>query len=669
MVTSAIRTKAGRKRAGAGGVVLGLLLAALVVPRPGEAKENPPARPHPITEEREPCRDYEPLRRPLFGDTHVHTAYSHDASTQGTRNGPRDAYRFARGEAVGIQPYDEQGRPLRRVQLDRPLDWTMISDHSEMLGEVRICDDPKHPEYDSDVCWNKRNAPFALLGFLAKLNTTGERHKMCGPDGELCRAAAGEAWRDIQAAAESAYDRSAACRFTSLIGYEWTSSIASNLHRNVLFRNHVVPDAPLSSVDTVSAFRLFEGLERECTKGRPGCEAIVIPHNSNISMDGVMFETTRLTSVAGVGGEVDREEARLRNRFERVIEIMQHKGDSECLLGAETTDEACAFEKLPYDAMTGALRAPTNPPKRSAMVREALKKGLLLEQRLGTNPLQFGFLASTDTHIATPGLTAETDFPGHGGASRVMSPGVPQGLPDNIEFNPGGLAVVWAEENARDAIFEALSRREVYGTSGTRPVVRFFGGWDYPADLCRSKELAARGYATGVPMGGDLPPRTGASAAGATTARAPAKGDAPVFVVSAQQDPGTAKRRGTPLQRIQIVKGWTSDGEVHERVVDVAGGENGASVDLASCRPQGKGAAELCAVWQDPDFDAEENAFYYARVLENPTCRWHQHLCVAAKVDCANPSTIGKGFEACCDGSVARTVQERAWTSPIWYTP
>ncbi len=614
-------------------------------------------RPYVITEERRDCRDYDPLRRPLFGDTHVHTSFSHDASTQDTRHTPREAYRFARGEALGLQPYDEQGRPTRRVKLDRPLDWTAISDHSEMLGEVRICSDPEHPEYDSDVCWNKRNAPFALLGFLARPGS-GERHKMCGPDARLCAAAARSAWSDIQSAAEEAYDRGASCEFTSLIGYEWTSSVASNLHRNVLFRNHVVPDAPLSSMDTKSAFRLFDGLERECVKGLSTCDAIVIPHNSNISMDGYMFKTARLTSIETGDGPIDREEARLRSRFERVIEIMQHKGDSECLLGADTTDEACGFEKLPYDSMTGAIGAPRTPPKRSAMVREGLKKGLLHTAALGTNPLKYGIIASTDTHLATPGLVAEDEHVGHGGASRVMQPGLPEGLPDHIEFNPGGLAVVWAEENARDSIFAALTRREVYGTSGTRPEVRFFGGWQYPDEACDSGEVASVGYAGGVPMGGDLPPRRNA------------KGDAaPSFIVSALQDPGTERRPGTPLDRIQIVKGWTEDGAVHERVYDVVGGGGDASVDLDSCTPTGAGARSLCRVWRDPDFESDQHAFYYARVLENPSCRWQQHLCIEARVDCADPATIGRGFEACCDPSVPRTIQERAWTSPIWYTP
>jgi hypothetical protein len=238
-----------------------------------------------------------------------------------------------------------------------------------------------------------------------------------------------------------------------------------------------------------------------------------------------------------------------------------------------------------------------------------------------------------------------------------MQPSVPEGLPDAIEFSPGGLAVVWAEENARDSIFEALSRREAYGTSGTRPEVRFFGGWEYPEDMCEAANLAEQGYALGVPMGGDLRSR-------------PADLDAavgPTFVVSALQDPGTERRPGTALQRIQIVKGWTEDGATHEKVYDVAGGPNDASVDLNSCTPLGAGARSLCQVWRDPNFDPNESAFYYARVLENPTCRWQQHLCVDAKVDCADPASIGRGYAACCDSSVPRTIQERAWTSPIWY--
>jgi len=247
---------------------------------------------------------------------------------------------------------------------------------------------------------------------------------------------------------------------------------------------------------------------------------------------------------------------------------------------------------------------------------------------------------------------AEDDAKGHGGAGSRNT----VGLPDDLEFNPGGLAVVWAEENSRDSLFAAMQRRETYGTSGTRPIVRFFGGWDLRKDLCKGEEFAAKGYELGVPMGGDLPPRNKKS------------GD-PRFAVWALQDPGTDGAPGTPLQRIQIVKGWVEDGEMKEKVVDVAGRKNRASVDTNTCEPKGDGATQLCSVWRDRDFEPAQNAFYYARVLENPTCRWSQHLCVDAGVDCKDPSTITRGFEACCRPDHEPVIQERAWTSPIWYRP
>ena len=291
-------------------------------------------------------------------------------------------------------------------------------------------------------------------------------------------------------------------------------------------------------------------------------------------------------------------------------------------------------------------------PNRRGMVREALKKGLVLEEQLGENPLKYGIVASTDTHLGTPGLTMEDEAKGHGGAGDRNQ----AGLPDNIEFNPGGLAVLWAEENTRDALFSAMQRREAYGTSGTRPVVRFFGGWEYPESMCQGNEFAQVGYQKGVPMGGDLPPR-------------PESVKAPVFAVSALQDPGSSKYPGTPLERIQIIKGWVEKGKAHEKVFEVAGGANGATVDTKTCRTKGSESASLCSVWQDPEFDPDERAFYYVRVLENPTCRWSQQLCVEAGVTCGEESTLKPGYEACCMESIPKTVQERAWTSPIWYAP
>jgi len=646
------------------GTTIIALLGLLAAPA-GEARD----RPYDVTEQREACREYDPQRRPLFGDTHVHTAYSFDAATQNTRGTPADAYRFAKGETIGLKPYDAEGRPLRTATIDRPLDWTAVTDHSEMLGEVRTCLTPGQPGYESDACWFMRNlGPMAIL-FASRTIVGRERFRFCGPEGELCAAAHRQAWGDIQRAAEAAYDRTAECSFTSFVGYEWTASVGNgeNLHRNVLFRNAKVPAEAMSWVDTPSALDLWKGLERTCVLAGTGCDVLTIPHNSNLSGNGLMFAGGALRTAADGDVRDTKESATLRRRYEPLVEIMQHKGDSECLLQGDTTDEACGFEKLAYDSFAGVGRlarmglgtAPPGPV-RAAFVREALKKGLAEEARLGVNPLQYGIVASTDTHLATPGLAMEYDPKGHGGAGNSAAMSLPVGLPDDLEFNPGGLAVAWAEENSRDAIFAALARKETYGTSGTRPVVRFFGGWDYPAELCDAGDFPARGYAGGVPMGGDLPPRPGDGA--------------PRFAVWAAQDPGTEQHPGTPLQRVQIVKGWLDrsllgSDRLREEVFDVAGGDNGASVDLATCQIRGRGSAELCSVWTDPDFDPRERAFYYVRVLENPTCRWSQRVCNEAGVDCSDPTTVGAGYEPCCSAAHRRTVRERAWTSPIWYRP
>jgi hypothetical protein len=607
------------------------------------------------TERREPCARYAPLRDVYFGDLHVHTARSLDASTQGTRATPRDAYRFARGAPLGIQPYDAEGSPMRTLRLGRPLDFAAVTDHAEMLGETRICQTPGLEGYDSWVCRMYRSMPrVAFFIMNAKFSLANDsRFAFCGPDGVRCLDAARTPWLEARAAAEEAYDRTSACRFTSFVGYEWTASVdTNNLHRNVIFRNERVPELPASFFEAGTAEELRRLLRRDCTDLSNGCDALVIPHNSNLS-NGLIFRTVRPD-----GAPIEAADARERMVFERLVEVMQHKGDSECRLDALTSDEPCAFEKLSFANFTQKyLSILAEPPDPRAFARRALEEGLAQEERIGVNPFAFGLLASTDTHIGAAGFVDERHHPGHGGAGAPAATEMPRGLNDDLEFNPGGLAAIWAEENARDALFEAMRRREVYGTSGPRMVTRLFGGWTYPADLCEDPSFVQVGYRDGVPMGGRLPAREGA-------------GGAPTLAVSALMDPGTAESPGTPLQRIQIVKGWVVDGEIHEHVYDVAGDpDNGASVDLATCERKGEGAASLCAVWRDPDFDPNARSFYYARVLENPSCRWSQYACNARGVRCDDPATIPEDLEVCCREDHRKVIQERAWTSPIWYSP
>jgi hypothetical protein len=605
------------------------------------------ARPYAVTEVREPCRDFTPTRRPLFGDLHVHTARSQDASTQGTRISPREAYRFARGASLGIQPHTEDGRPLRRVQLARPLDFAAVTDHSEQLGEVHICNTPEATGHGSLACRFYRTFPrAAFFVFNGRYSMFGSRWGFCGEDDATCLDAARVVWNEHREAAEEAYDRSAACSFTSIVGYEWTAAtdLGGHLHRNVLFRNERVPDLPISVMETgPMAIHLWRRLDETCRDAIEGCEAITIPHNTNWS------EGWAFSSALTPDAEITPEETPLRARYERLVEMMQHKGESECALYPGVNDEGCAFEKAPnpYGQGDQTLAAVD-------FTRDALKRGLALEQTLGENPLAFGQIGSTDTHLGTPGLVAERGFPGHGGAGK---PGDSvfdaPGLPDVATLNPGGLAVVWAEENTRDAIFAAMQRRETYATSGTRPTLRVFGGWDFEPALCGEVDLATQGYARGVPMGGDLPPR-------------PEGAGAPRFVLAASRDPHP---NGGDLERIEIVKGWLEDGALHETVLTVVGGDIDADVDLATCTPTGQGHDALCNVWSDPDFDPAEPAVYYARLREAPSCRWTQWACLDAGVSCDDPTTMREGFEYCCGDELPRTIQERAWSSPIWYTP
>jgi hypothetical protein len=606
------------------------------------------------TETRTPCAEFDMLRTPFFGDLHVHTTYSFDAVSGDVRTGPRDSYDFALGAPIGLPPYDSGGAPLRSIQLSRPLDFTAVTDHAEFFGEVQTCLTPGLPGYDSSECVGYRAAipqmdQFAspgvqLFGASYLVFTDPTRFDFCGPGYVNCLGEASLVWQDTQAAAEQFYDRSAACGFTTFVGYEWTGNTGvRNLHRNVIFRNADVPPLPITYIEQPTPQGLWAELQTQCLDAGNDCDVLAIPHNSNLS-DGLMFVPP-----------ADVAEAATRAAMEPVVEVTQHKGDSECRPGILTSDELCGFEK--WSGVRIGLPPSANPTYAPLLfVRNALKEGLEQEEQLGVNPFRLGLIGGTDSHNATPGAVREDDYKGALGTRDVtpalmLAPNAGLGVIGGAESNPGGLAVVWAEENSRDALFAALRRREVYATSGPRPVVRFFAG-ALPGVTCAAPDLVARGYAGGVPMGGEIGPVLGNAS--------------PYFAVTAFKDPGEA---ATPLQRIQIVKGWVdAGGQAQEKVFEVAGNaNNGASVDTATCTPSGAGFDSLCAVWQDPEFDRSQRAFYYARIVENPVCRWSTRLCNAQGVDCN--TTPPAGLEACCDARYPKTIQERAWTSPVWYRP
>ena len=569
---------------------------------------------------------------------------------QGTRTGPRDAYRFARGERIDLPPYRD-GKAQNSAQLRRPLDFAVVTDHSDLLGETQICQRPDLSGYGSLICTMVRRWP--LLGYMLVNGytygtTAPHRYSFCGEAGRNCLDAAREPWAQIQRAAEEFYDRSPRCSFTTFVGYEWTGMPdGNNIHRNVIFRNEVVQAAPTTYIETPTAEGLWDALLAECIDREGRCDAIAIPHNSNVS-NGLLFQTKRAD-----GTPISKDDALRRARIETLVEITQHEGDSECRINAN--DELCAFETVPWVRMMDAPRPSLwKPAPPLSFVRETLAAGLTQQQRIGANPFKLGIIGSTDTHFSTAGMVDEDTFVGHGAGTVFAAHGIPP-FPDNPRFNPGGLAVLWAEENSRDALFAAMRRREAYGTSGPRIVVRFFGGWDYPTTMCDSQSFAQIGYRQGVAMGSDLSPRTAA---------------APLFAVSAARDPGTNGSPSTPLQRIQIVKLWTEDGTERQHVFDVAGSANTqADVDLSTCEPRGPGADSLCTVWRDPSFDPNTAAAYYARVVENPSCRWNTYACNRHRVDCSDSSTFPGSLRQCCDPAIPKTIQERAWTSPIWYSP
>lgn len=629
-----------------------------------DAPPNPPES----TAARPACLDRSETRNAYFGELHVHTALSLDAYSFQTVGNADDAYRFARGEAIAFAGD-------RTVQLERPLDFSAVTDHASTMGELRLCTDPDSPVYDHRICKIVRNTGPVQDGETFEQSGSGmnvvtgrgvgvplRNAELCGEDFELCKVAMDSVWVDHQRAAERFQDRSPTCRFTTFNGYEYTATPDfAKVHRNVIFRNEVVPSRVVSWVDEPTRWGLWKTLDEECIEAGNGCDALTIPHNSNMS-NGRMFEIDYREEPLAI----QIEKARLWQKLEPLIEVMQTKGSMECrndlwqVFGGP--DPMCDFEKwraidpAPKPCMgkveAGAILG-KGCQSRVDFSRYALVEGLREQARIGVNPIKIGHTASTDMHNANPGDTEETSFDGVLGADdqrpeqrlvrhmKELSP---------APFNPGGLVGVWAEENTRDRLFDAMKRRETFGTSGTRIQPRFFGGWNFAHDLCGAHDFLERAYAEGVAMGADLPARPHAQAA-------------PTFVVSALRDPGAPDLRSLPLQKIQIIKAWAGEGDaMHSVVHDVVGdSQSDATVDVVTCEPEGSGHDALCGTWTDPDFDPDQHAVYYARVLENPSCRWSTIQC--------NQFAPPDRPAACDDPLLPKAIQERAWTSPIWYSP
>ena len=601
----------------------------------------------------------------FFGELHLHTALSTDAFMNGTRKHPTTAYRFAQGDPVTLSSGETWS-------LERPLDFVALTDHAESFGDLALCLDPESAVYEKPLCRGMRGSDPEVMGrTIGSWSVDGARRspEICGEDGARCRAAARNTWETVQQAANRANRPG---EFTALVAYEFSPVIlapdsVTKIHRNVIFRGAQVPDRAFSSYDGTLE-DLHAWLDESC---RPPCRALTIPHNSNASSSQIFWEGRNTDGSPWTPEILER-----RARLEPLVEIYQGKGSSECHLGIGLADEECGFEQWVRNCGPGERLGCASE---SDMVRDAIVRGLRVEQERGVNPHKLGFIGSTDSHLGTPGATEEADYQGQLGrhddspAKRLgetifaspdgSAPSAPEdggwGFGGSTKFSPGGLAAVWAPENTREAIWDALARRETFATSGTRLRVRFFGGFELPEQAHARRNPVKLGYRKGVPMGGDLP--------------AAPPGEAPRFVALAERDP-----QGAPLQKIQIVKGWVENGEERAVVRDIACSDglepdastglcpdNGATVDLETCAISAdntknttnteKGDNELAATWTDPDFDPKLPAVYYLRVLENPVCRWSTHD--ARRIGAALPK------------HVPATIQERAWTSPIWYGP
>ncbi len=578
-----------------------------------------------------------PERNVYYGETHVHTSWSFDAFAFGdTVTGPETFYQYSLGQSV---PHPGG----YNVRITRPLDWGADTEHSEYMGMIQEAANPASPLRQRSPWLAKLLEAGAekdpMLAFKVLSVTIAKGHaikELTDP------AVVAPVWKRIVDIADKYYLPG---KFTTFAAYEWTSTPnAKNLHRNIFFLDSKkVPQVPFSAIDSTDPSELWRWMDGQRAAGN---ELLAISHNANLS-DGLMFPT----EVDDRGRPIDKAYAEARLRNEPLTEMKQVKGQSETTPGLSPNDEFAHYEVFVWHIL-GAGGGP--PREYGSYVRQAYRDGVAMEQARGFNPFKFGVVSGSDSHVSVVPYRQKNFFGVHGTVDdtpeKRIDGATVLGL-NSLWVSPAGLSAVWAEENTREAIFTAMERKETYSTSGVRIPVRFFGSWGLDAGLLKQKDWVKTAYAAGVPMGADLP--------------AP-KAKAPTFVVSAVKDPTSGN-----LDRIQIVKGWAKNGQSFERIYDVvwAGTRKpdpatgkvlpiGSTVNLATGTYTNTiGAVELKTVWTDPDFDPSLDAFYYARVLEIPTPRWS----TMQAVKLGRVPTSGAGFTP--------IIQERAWTSPIWYTP
>ncbi|HJL52605.1 MAG TPA: DUF3604 domain-containing protein [Arenicellales bacterium] len=569
-----------------------------------------------------------PLKNVYFGDLHIHTNLSVDSYLFGNRLDVDAAYRIAKGESGEIATGE-------RVELTRPLDFAAVTDHAEGFGRVLACANPdldKAGRKECDILETPSPISFINMRLSVEKRPLVMDLTIFGNDKDAAQKYHASTWEKIKDVAERHYEPG---KFTTFAGYEYSPVLPDRgkHHRNIIFRSMETPDHAVSAFDAASEIDLWKQLEATCTDG---CQFLTIPHNPNRTW-GLAFASETIDGVP-----YTNDDWKLRERSEPIVEMFQIKGSSECSTAFGAGDEECRFEQFfPY-CEEGQETACIHP---TSMVRDGLQKGLALEDQIGINPLRFGLIGSTDTHNSNPGDTEEWDF--RGGTAFASSPAEQRlnigRLTGLLKNNPGGLAAVWAQENTREALFDAMKHKEVYATSGTRIKLRAFAGFVLPTDIAETGDLTAA-YETGVPMGGSLEGQGGALS----------------LFVWALMDPDNA-----PLAKLQVIKGWIENGERQEIVHDIACGgsqldpatgkcaANGAKVDITDCSWANlAGPSELKTLWTDPDYDPDEDAFYYVRVVQNPTCRWTTY------------DSLRLGREPPTD--VPAVVTEMAWASPIW---